>query len=538
MSLKVKPRKDEKPISYADRLALVYTSKVSSDHKKKLGQFFTPLQVAEFMADFSTFKKSKVRILDPGCGIGILACALVEQLVEHNKNIEEIELVAFETDNELLTYTDACLEYLRRWLQKKQIKYSHLLCKNDFILHNSAALTEANISGDLFDAVIANPPYFKIRKDDIRAIAAKSVIYGQTNIYSIFLILAAKLLNRGGELIFITPRSFASGNYFRIFREVFFSIISITNIHIFASRTAAFERDKILQENIIVVGKKKVDMAPLDQLQLFVSQESAEMIGVSTSKGIDDVGCKILRQYRFADLVNLNSSQKILHIPISNNDENAIRLFKTWTSTLSTYEMEISTGPVVDFRSTEFIRSSYRKNCVPLIYLHNINKMIFNWPMPTLRKGKVKGQYIVQNNQSESRLVFNKDYILLRRFSSKEDKSRLIASPFFSKWLPQYGKLGIENHLNYIYRPSGDLLDTEVVGLAALLNSRLFDVYFRTFNGNINVSATELRNLPLPELDFIKEIGQEIMLKEKYDQQYIDLLIQEKFGIDLNELYG
>ena len=39
----------------------------------------------------------------------------------------------------------------------------------------------------------------------------------------------------------------------------------------------------------------------------------------------------------------------------------------------------------------------------------------------------------------------------------------------------------------------------EVMGIAALLNSDLFDNYFRTFNGNVNVSATELREMPMQE---------------------------------------
>jgi adenine-specific DNA-methyltransferase len=529
----VQPEIDQMPSAYADRLALIYGSKVDTEHKKKLGQFFTPLLVAQFMAEFCTIKKNKIKILDPGCGIGILSCAIIENLIENHKRLTEIDLVAFEFDSEILLYTDACLEYLGNWLRQKQIKFSYFLCKNDFVLHNSQVLSEGNQSLEVYDLVIANPPYFKLNKKDSKVLAANSIIYGQTNIYSIFLIIASKLLNKKGQLVFITPRSFASGSYFKLFREKFFSLIEITNIHLFNSRREAFQRDKILQENIIVSGKRK-SIELKSQLKLFVDQNIPNTLNISTSNGVKDLNEKQSKNYRFADLVNIKSDQKILHIPISENDEKAIKLFKSWTNNLQSYQMEISTGPVVDFRSEEFISQKKGNDCVPLIYLNSVNKMSFKWPVENKGKGKIKGQFIRCNKKSLSRLVPNMDYVLLRRFSSKDDHSRLIASPYFKKWLPEFEKLGIENHLNYIYRPFGILSEHEAVGISAVLNSRLFDIYFRTFNGNINVSATELRDLPLPELKIIKSIGRNLVTEKRNDQEFIDRVILKTFQIDLN----
>ena len=57
----------------------------------------------------------------------------------------------------------------------------------------------------------------------------------------------------------------------------------------------------------------------------------------------------------------------------------------------------------------------------------------------------------------------------------------------------------------------GTLTAEEIFGLAALLNSHLIDAWFRSTNGNTQVSATELRAMPLPPLEAIHAIGREAM---------------------------
>ncbi len=137
--------------------------------------------------------------------------------------------------------------------------------------------------------------------------------------------------------------------------------------------------------------------------------------------------------------------------------------------------------------------------------------MSLTWPLNKAGKG----EYIRICDHSLSLLIPNKNYIFLRRFSSKDDASRLIATPYFADGVDA-DLIGVENHLNYIYRPNGHLDRSEILGLAAILNSNLFDTYFRTFNGNINVSATELREMPLPPLDTIKQIGNAIILSNNF----------------------
>jgi len=517
-STRFEPVADELPSAYAERLGLLYTQTVDIKHKKEIGQFFTPVSAAEFMASYCHSNKKKIKILDPGAGLGILSCALIEHIISCHPEVTDIDLTSFETDEKIITYTDLSLNYLNQWVQQRGVNISHLLCKNDFILHNSKILDKCSFE-ETYDLIICNPPYFKIPHGDTRAQAAKNIIYGQSNIYSIFMIVAAKLLAKNGQLIFITPRSFASGEYFRTFREIFFSLVDINYIHVFGSRRNAFERDKVLQENVIVVARKKA--SPI-QIPVFTDYN---IVQISSSAGLHDIEDRDVRNYQFSQLVDLLSKQKILHIPTTKLDDDTINIFKTWTGSFDEYNIKISTGPIVDFRNTEFIGSQKRDGYVPLIYLHNVDKMVFTWPLEKVTKNKTKGQYILDTLKTKS-LLPNDNYILLRRFSSKDDNSKLVATPYLSKWLRQYQHIGIENHLNYFYRKNARLEISEIYGIAGLLNSRLFDVYFRTFNGNINVSATELKHMPLPPLEQIKCIGKELMTREKVVQEIIDTIVE------------
>lgn len=516
----IKPLPGEKPSAYADRLGLYYAQNGSESHKKEIGQFFTPLPIAQFMASFGNSKKQRIRILDPGCGVGILSIALCEYIAENNEPME-IDLVVFEIDPEILSYSEAAFAYLTAWLQVRHIHCKYYLCKNDFILHNSAVLTAEPSESDLFDVIISNPPYFKLPKSDLRAKAAESVIYGQTNIYSIFLVLAGKLLAKKGRLIFITPRSFCSGEYFRLFRKTFFGLVKPELIHLFSSRKDAFRRDKVLQENVIIVATCKSD------------KKGISKITISNSEGLTDLDKRTTKTYPAELIMDENSEQQIVHLPIKKLDEDLINLFKKWTGSFEKYDIQISTGRVVDFRNTEYISEVPIKNSVPFFWLHNVERMKINWPNKQKAKGKRKGQYFISNSESKSRLVKNSNYVFVRRFSSKDDAKRLVAAPYFKNKAKLYPYIALENHINYIYGKTREMPDELTMGIAAILNSRFFDLYFRTFNGNINVSATEMRNMSLPEIESIVKIGQYVIAQKNKVTIDLDLLVATILGVKI-----
>lgn len=507
----------ELPSHFADRLGISYASSVSQEHKKENGQFFTPIEIAGLMASYSEFKDSSVRILDPGCGSAVLSCALIEHLVNYNQNIETVDIVAYETDAELISISDRSLSYLKKWGENKGIKINFKLYSNDFILDNADCFRD---NGDFFsstvepfDIVISNPPYFKLSINDKRSLVARTVINGHPNIYAIFMALSAKLLKENGELIYITPRSYAAGGYFKAFREFFFKYIDLDKVHLFVSRKDTFSRDKVLQETVVIKGTKRLKPEP--------------KVIISSSSGLKDLKKPFIKAFPKRDIIDLRSSEKILYLPTSDYEEAVLEIFKNWTGNLGKYCIKISTGPVVAFRAREYLKENFENGEVqlaPLFWLHNVKQMTLEWPIPKPKKD----QYITIVEKSFPLLIPNKNYILLRRFSSKDDKYRLIAAPYFCNFINS-AFIGVENKVNYIYRPNGYLERNEVAGLCALLNSSLFDAYFRIFNGNVNVSATELREISLPPLETIQEIGNTIILSNDFSVKNTNRIVSNYF---------
>ena len=516
-SFHITPLAGERPAQYAERVGKVYAEASIQKDKKHKGQFFTPLAISEFMGGVATPSgKKNIYVLDPGCGLAILSCTLIEHLVEAGKS-EHISLALYETDKKVVPLTEDVLSYLKVWCQERDVNLDYQLNESDFVLEKCECLDGADtIFGDMFDTerfdyIISNPPYFKVAKDDIHTRSCASIVDGQTNIYALFMAICAKMLAEGGQMIFITPRSFASGRYFQSFRDFLFQHVSIDLIHLFNTRKDTFAKDEVLQELVIM------RMVPVG---------NSERIIVSYSQGISDLDHPYQKEYAASEIVDVSSDEKVVYLPVDGHDEAILSLFRSWDGNMEKYGIKISTGPVVAFRAYDFIVNKPSDDTVPLYWLHNVVKMLCDHPV----QKKDKGQYIKVTPETKTGLLPNKNYVLLRRFSSKDDSSRLVAAPYFGN-MAQYEFVGIENKLNYIYRPKGHLRRDEVMGITALLDSEMFDAWFRTFNGNINVSATELRMMPLPPIETIREIGKKIILRNNYSIDFINDLVLDYFKI-------
>jgi adenine-specific DNA-methyltransferase len=485
----------DSPADLAWRLSLRFAEEQTPEQRKAFGQFFTPVEVARFMAQLATSPAPRC-ILDPGAGTGLLSCALCEFIPAGS---EPIHITAFETDPRLADLCEEALLHASDWLRSDRgVDMTFTVARGDFVLENAARLRPILFSEEprgeevWYDAAILNPPYFKLQKTDPRAIAAAPVVHGQPNIYSLFMGITASLLAPGGVMVSITPRSFSGGDYFRRFRQHLFGLLVPDVVHLFASRKDAFREDAVLQENVIV-GARRVEASP------------DATVEVSESRGIADLGDREVRHVPLKSVIDLASASVSLNIPTTPLDDEIVALLRGWDNSLMSWRLQVSTGPVVAFRARQFLRGEPDETTVPMLWLNNVRPLAVQWPL-----SNGKPQYICSIAESRKLLVpSGNNYVLLRRFTAKEERRRLLAAPLRGGMLP--GELlGFENHLNYVYRPHDGLTDDETAGIAALFNSALLDRYIRISNGNTQVNASELRSLPLPDPVQVSKIGRRV----------------------------
>ena len=510
---------DSRPSRFADRLGAEIVARKTAVMRKAGGLYLTPVEVADFIAGQASSPASNIRILDPAAGSGTLLCAVVEHLTTVEPRVRKVEVTAYETDPDLQEALATVLDNLKRWAAEHQVKVCVRIERQDFVLAHAGILRSNGHlfdtqSTERFDLVVANPPYFKISRNDPRAQAAMVVVHGQPNIYALFMAVTASLLRNGGEFLFITPRSFASGPYFRLFREKFFASVRPVGVHVFGSRRETFGRDEVLQESMILRGVR-------DDGWQYNGETFA--LDISGSAGIADLSHLTRRSLPLSDALDMDSNARIFRLPILPDEDAALSLVDSWTGSLHQYEMNISTGPVVPFRATEFLEvGSPSDDCAPLIWMNHVRAMQVTFPIQTR-----KPQYISLTASRKSLLVPNRNYVLLRRFSAKEEARRLVAAPWLKSTVGS-SLLGIENHLNYIYSMRDEMIEDEALGLAALLNTELLDTYFRVSSGNTQVSATELRAMPLPSREMMVSVGQRV--RKQTGGESLDEIVRDVVG--------
>lgn len=237
---------------------------IVNSNKNKLGQYFTPELIADFMVSLSDVQKTSTA-LEPSSGEGVFLKALQARGYRH--------LVAYEID-EALCQAFSCVRY------------------ESFV---SAKVNEK------FDLIIGNPPYIRWKNLEPH-LKEELLTHSLWNRYCnslcdylyIFILKSIELLNEDGQLIFICPEywmntahSAALRNYM-VLNGYFEAIYHFNETPIFDNATVStiifkYVKSKHRQNRISVAkfyAKKKLTQDILSKLKTQSELTDAEYMSV------------------------------------------------------------------------------------------------------------------------------------------------------------------------------------------------------------------------------------------------------------------
>ena len=448
-----------------------------------LGQFFTPARAAALIASMPRLpERGELRVLDPGAGSGMLSAALVARALAERPELT-IHLVAVECDSAVLPYLRATLEACKR---AGEGRVTFDVIEADFIMASTGMAADPRLAG--LDLVIQNPPYAKLAASAPHRVAVRNAGVDAPNLYAAFLALAFAALRPLGQLVAITPRSFCNGPYFGAFRSYLLTHIALDRLHVFESRSTVFADTGVLQENVIFSGTKGGDR---------------HAVILSVSNGHEDAAAH--RSLAYDDVIHPGDPHRFIRITADQADIEFAEVMLGLPCTLRDLGVEVSTGRVVDFRSREALLTEPTSTARPLIYPGNLREGRFVWPRDDIRKAQ---WFAAMNAKDKELLVPEGWYCVVKRFSAKEERRRIVASVWSPIDVP--GPVAFENHLNVFHVRGSGLDEGMARGLMLWLNSTLVDRFFRTFSGHTQVNATDLRTLRFPRRCTLHRLGQVI----------------------------
>jgi adenine-specific DNA-methyltransferase len=483
---------------HIDQVRLEAAPKIDPRKRRELGQFMTPGGIADFMAGlFKNTEHSSARLLDAGAGNGSLSRSFLDRWAAGGFSFGHVDVTAYEIDSAL---RERLTQTLETYADRLEVKIEVLA--EDFIEDAVNALQFR--PRQRFTHAILNPPYKKINSHSRHRLLLRQAGVETVNLYSGFVALAVALLEPGGQMVAIIPRSFCNGPYYRPFREFVLERAAIRHMHLFALRDKAFKDDGVLQENLIILLERG-------------GRQGEVTISTSTDDRFADYTA---HDYPFDRIVLPGDPERFIHVPNS-FEHNTLELSPAFRYSLADVGVEVSTGPVVDFRLREHVRHMPEPGSVPLLYPSHFVGQTIEWPRQWIKKPNA----LMLNADTIKWLYPNGFYAVVRRFSSKEEKRRIVAS-VVSPSAFETPFLGFENHLNVFHCAKHGLPEELARGLAVYLNATAVDDYFRRFSGHTQVNATDLRLIKYPSRDTLVELGRWAREQGALTQDKIDRKIE------------
>ena len=500
---------------------------INKDIKKKLGQFYTPINIVQRMVceirdNLKTLTNIDL-IIDPACGTGIFLIEVIKELkkvfpastvIDYVKN----NIFAYDVNPFAIVATKINIAYiLLSEFPEAKTKISKYITE-DISAFNNIQWKNTVIEADnnVYKIIVGNPPYFKLNSKLIKDINGyDEILYGQPNIYSFFMYWGIKHLKSDGAMSFIVPQSIRSGLYFKNLRLKMkdLKIRSLINID---SRQNVFDR---AEQAVLIICLENKPVA-----------NSKTKIQFYDGSGTINTEFKISRSKLMLD-------EKNNHIFVINK---RVEMYDIMDKIYSLDNEETK----LKFCNGLFVWNQHKDDMVdegidaiPIIYGGHIQPLKFDFS--TCSTNEERKQYALVTEKTKS-FVLKGKRLLIQRTTNFERDIRLKTCIISDEFLEKYENYFLENHVNFLCSSEGK---DEIVSLEkmyyylGMLNSKLVNCIFTSKSGNTQVSANELNLLPFPkdDLSIISRFVSKHVDCLQEHQKELDVLVCNAYGLTKEE---
>lgn len=222
-----------------------HIKKYSYEYRKKLGQFFTPMFVADLMSEWVINNESGLTILDPALGLGIFFRSIAKN---HFEAINNFKFIGYEIDSNMAnTAKDLLLKIPNINLQ---------IFNEDYLTEDWEVR---------YDGIICNPPYLKFHDYEPKDIFLNMFqakigieLSGFTNIYTLFILKSLWQLRDNGRMAYIVPSEFLNANYGKNIKKYIKESASLRFVIVIDFNLGVFE-DATTTSCILLLAKDRND---------------------------------------------------------------------------------------------------------------------------------------------------------------------------------------------------------------------------------------------------------------------------------------
>ena len=163
------------------------------------------------------------------------------------------------------------------------------------------------------------------------------------------------------------------------------------------------------------------------------------------------------------------------------------------------------------------MKNEPQEETIPLLYAQHIQNGRVVFP--------IQKEYEYITTEKNGLIQQNKNYLLVKRFTAKEEKRRLQCGIYLSDNFPDYEYISTQNKVNFIDGIGFDMTVEQAYGLYVIFNSTIYDQYYRILNGSTQVNSTEVNSMPVPTLSEIETLGSSLIQTNDFSVSVCDKLL-------------